>query len=60
MITVAEFLELQPGDVLPLDTNVNGNLEVLVGDILKFYANPGVKRNKVSIKITHVLKREDE
>lgn len=60
VINVAEFIELQEGDVLPLDTNINGNLEVLVGDILKFYANPGVKKNKVSIKITDVLKREDE
>jgi flagellar motor switch protein FliM len=60
VITVAEFIELQQGDVLPLDTNINGNLEILVGDILKFYASPGVRKNKVSIKITDVLKREDE
>ncbi|HEY9059834.1 MAG TPA: flagellar motor switch protein FliM [Pseudobacteroides sp.] len=60
VINVSEFIELQQGDVLPLDTNINGNLEVLVGDILKFYASPGVKKSKVSIKITDVLKREDE
>lgn len=59
-ITVSDFIELMPGDVLPLDTNVNGNLEVLVGDLLKFYAKPGVKKNRVSIKITDVVRREDE
>ncbi|MDP4179476.1 MAG: flagellar motor switch protein FliM [Bacillota bacterium] len=59
-LTVSEFIELQQGDVLGLDSGVNGNLEVLVGDILKFYAKPGVKKNKVAIKIIDVLRREDE
>lgn len=48
------------GGVLPLDTSASGDLEVLVGDLLKFYAKPGVKKNKVSIKITDVVRREDE
>lgn len=59
-INVNEFIELMTGDVLPLDTSANGDLEVLVGDLLKFYAKPGVKKNKVSIKITDVVRREDE
>jgi len=60
VLTVGEFLELQPGDVVPLDTNVNGNLDILVGELLKFYAKPGVKKNKVAIKVTDVVRREDE
>lgn len=60
VIQVGDFLELQCGDVIPLDSNVNGNLEILVGDLLKFYGSPGVKKNKVAIKITDVLRREDE
>jgi flagellar motor switch protein FliM len=59
-INVNEFIELMVGDVLPLDTSASGDLEVLVGDLLKFYAKPGVKKNKVSIKITDVVRREDE
>ncbi|NMB32955.1 MAG: flagellar motor switch protein FliM [Clostridium sp.] len=59
-IQVADFLGLQLGDVIPLDTNVNGKLEILVGENLKFYGSPGVRKNKVAIKITDVLKREDE
>lgn len=59
-ISVAEFLDLQIGDVIPLDSNVNGDLEVMVGDILKFYGKPGVKKNKVSLKITEVVKKEGE
>jgi flagellar motor switch protein FliM len=59
-ISVNDFIELQPGDVIPLDTNINDDLQVLVGDLLKFYAKPGVKKNKVAIKISRVINREDE
>lgn len=59
-ISVSEFIDLQPGDVLPLDANVNEDMEVMVGEMLKFYATPGVRKNKVALKITRVLKKEDE
>ncbi len=59
-ISVNEFLDLQPGDVLPLDTGVNEDMEVHVGSLLKFYATPGVKKNKVAVKVTRVLKKEEE
>lgn len=58
LATVGDIIELQIGDVIPLDTASNGKLEVLVGDLLKFYAAPGVRKNKVAIKILEVLKRE--
>lgn len=60
IISVQEFLDLQPGDVLPLDTGVNEDMEIHVGSHLKFYATPGVKKNKVAVKITRVLKKEEE
>jgi flagellar motor switch protein FliM len=59
-INVNDFIELQPGDVLPLDTSINGELEIMVGELLKFHAKPGVKKNKVSVKVTEVVRREDE
>lgn len=59
-ILVSDFIELQPGDVLPLDTGVNDDMEIQVGNLLKFYATPGIKKNKVAVKITRVLKKEDE
>jgi flagellar motor switch protein FliM len=59
-LLVSDFIEIQPGDVIVLDTNINGDLEVLVGDIHKFNAKPGVKKNKVSAKITEIIRREDE
>lgn len=59
-ISISEFLDLQIGDVLPLDSSINGDLEVLVGDLPKFSAKPGVKKNKVAVKITEVLRREED
>jgi flagellar motor switch protein FliM len=60
IISVQEFLDLQSGDVLPLDTGANEDMEIHVGSHLKFYATPGVKKNKVAVKITRVLKKEEE
>lgn len=60
LITVSDFLELQLGDVLPLDKSVSGDIEVLVGELTKFCAKPGVRKNRIALKITEVIKREDE
>jgi len=57
---ISEFLELQNGDVLQLDTNLGSKLKVMVGDIHKFDAKPGVKKNRVCMKIVDVIRREDE
>lgn len=59
-ITVNDFLNLQCGDVIPLEKDVESDIEILVGDILKFYAKPGVKKNRLSFKITQVVRKEDE
>jgi flagellar motor switch protein FliM len=59
IITVNDFLDLQPGDVLPLDKNVNCDIEVLVGELPKFYAKPGVRKNKMALKVTDVILKED-
>lgn len=59
-LMVSEFLQLQTGDVLSLRTPVDGDLEVMVGDLHKFYAKPGVKNKKTAVKITRIIEREDE
>lgn len=58
-LMVSEFLQLQVGDVMPLDTNVDGELKVMVGELHKFNAKPGVKNKKSAIKVTQVIRRED-
>lgn len=59
-ITVNDFIELMPGDVINLDTSVSGDLEVLVGDLLKFYATPGVKKSRIAIKLTDVIRKDGD
>lgn len=58
-ISVKEFLMLQAGDVVQLDSHIDGDLDVLVGDLKKFRAKPGVRNKKVAIKITDVRKEEE-
>lgn len=59
-LMIEEFLQLSVGDVVPLNTDVDGKLEIFAGDILKFYAKPGVRNKKVSVKITDILRREED
>lgn len=59
-ITVMDFLEMQTGDVIPLDANVNGDLNILIGELLKFKGKPGVKKNKIAVKISEVVGREED
>jgi flagellar motor switch protein FliM len=59
-LTFADMAELQPGDVIQLDTRINEDLKVFVGDIYKFKARPGVKKNRMAIKVTGVIREEEE
>lgn len=59
-LSVSDFLMLQQGDVLTLNTDVNGKVEVLVGKILKFYGLPGVHKKKMAVKITSIVEEEEE
>ena len=59
-ITVAELLGLSAGDVLPLDRGVCDEVDVYVGELLKFKARPGVARKKAALKVTQVNMKEDD
>jgi len=58
-ILVHDFLMLQTGDVLSLNTPVDGNVEVIVGDMLKFYGKPGARNKRMAVNITEVVREED-
>lgn len=59
-ITVGDFVELSVGDVISLDTSVGEDLKVLIGNNHKFYGKPGLKKNRVSIKITNSKMKGDD
>jgi len=57
-IMVSDFLTLQVGDIIHLDSYINSSLDVMVGDLLKFTANPGISRGKNAIQITELVGKE--
>ena len=52
VISVDEFVELQVGDVLPLGRKVDSQLDLYVGNKLKFKVQPGTLNKKNSVQIT--------
>lgn len=58
-IMVNDFVNLQEGDIIPLDSYINSNLNVMVGNLLKFNAKPGISRGKNAIQITSLITREE-
>ena len=59
-ITVGELLGLHVGDVLSVNREVDEEVDVYVGDLLKFKARPGVNKRKTALKITQVFRREED
>ncbi len=59
-LTVKDIVNLQTGDVVLLDKSINDDMQILVGNKLKFFGIPGVRKNKLAVKITKVEKRGDE
>ena len=58
-ISVRDFMGLVPGDIIRLDTKVDDELEVYVGNIRKFTALPGAADDKYAVRVTSII-REDE
>lgn len=59
-ITVEEFCNLQPGDVLRLSRACEGPLDMYVDNKLVFGAKPGLSKNKVAVKIVDIVRKGDE
>ena len=59
-VRIKDVLNLQNGDVIKLDTNVDDMVKVKVGTQVKFLGDIGISKNKMAIKIANVLKDGDE
>jgi len=57
-ISIFDFIDLQAGDIIPLDSYSDNDIDVLVGSLLKFKAKPGIIRGKNAIQITKFLEEE--
>lgn len=58
-VSVNDFAGLQTGDVIRLDTRVDSELSVYVGNIKKFTAMPGSSKDHYAVRVTSVI-REGE
>lgn len=58
VISVNDFLGLQMGDIIRLDTKVDEELDIYVGNIKKFTALPGASGDDYAVRITSVIREE--
>ncbi len=58
MISVNEFATLQVGDIIRLDSKVDEELDVYVGNIRKFTALPGANGKDYAVRVTSVIREE--
>lgn len=52
------FANIQLGDIIKLDTKVDDELNVYVGNIKKFTALPGSSADSYAVRVTSVIKEE--
>ncbi len=58
-VSVNDFINLQVGDIVRLNTDIEDDLEIYVGNIKKFTALPGSSKDKYAVRVTSVI-REGE
>ncbi|MCI9143453.1 MAG: flagellar motor switch protein FliM [Lachnospiraceae bacterium] len=58
-ISVNDFLNLQVGDCIRLDSGVDQDMNVYVGNIRKFTALPGTEKDSYAVRITSVIREEE-
>ncbi len=59
MISVNDFLNLQVGDCIRLNTGVDQDMNIYVGNIKKFTALPGTEKDSYAVRITSVIREEE-
>ena len=58
-ISVSDFMNLQVGDCIKLNSLVDQDMDVYVGNIKKFTALPGTERDSYAVRITSVIREEE-
>ncbi len=58
-VSVSDFVILQVGDIIRLDSKVDMDMSIYVGNIKKFTALPGSNKDKYAVRITSVIREEE-
>ncbi len=59
VISVNDFINLQVGDCIRLNTGVDQDMNIYVGNIKKFTALPGTEKDSYAVRITSVIREEE-
>lgn len=57
-ISVNDFVMMQKGDIIKLDTKINDELDVYTGNIKKFKALPGSSGENYAVRVTSIIREE--
>ena len=58
-VSVQDFVSLQVGDIIRLDTKIDSELDVYVGNLKKFAAVPGSTKDQYGVRVTSVNREEE-
>ena len=58
-ITVSDFVNLQTGDIIKLNSKVDNEMDVFVGNLKKFKALPGSSKDSYAVRVTSILREEE-
>lgn len=59
VITVNDFIALQPGDIIKLNRKVDDDIIVQVGNLDKFIGKPGLHEQNNAVQVTSIIRKED-
>lgn len=57
-LSVSDFAQMQKGDIIRLDAKTEDELNIYVGNMLKFTALPGSVGEKFAVKVASVIREE--
>ena len=58
-LSVMDFINLQVGDVIKLNRKIEDELDIYVGNIVKFKALPGSFNDDYAVKVTEIIREEE-
>lgn len=58
-ITVNDFVNLQLGDIIRLNSKVDNEMNIYVGNLRKFKALPGSSKDAYAVRVTTVIREEE-
>ena len=59
-LALEDIIELQQGDVITLNSNLKSELPIYIDGVKRFKCRPGTKDKKIAVRITEIIRKDDE